>query len=171
MAKTDDWRTFRSAKIEIQVTAAMVTALASLTTAEWIDLSSIFPGPLNNNQPKTRESESTNVSGDTSPILSVGPGGTEQYTFTFLYTEGEVLGTDNLDLYQDILKPVMDTEPVLIVPFRYSPAGGATGDNLYTFSSTGTYIMSVTPPVGGVTANKIMITVVVETENVTVSTI
>jgi hypothetical protein len=36
MAKADDWRTFRNAKIEIQVTAAMVTALATLTTAEWI---------------------------------------------------------------------------------------------------------------------------------------
>ncbi len=171
MARTDDWVTFRYAKVEVQVTSAMVTALASLTTAEWIDLSSIFAGPMDQPQAPTKDVEETPVSGDANPIVSVGPASARQYTWNLLYTEGEVLGTDNLDVYQDLFKAVIDYSGQLAVPFRWSPAGGASGDNSYATSTTGTFITSVSDPVGGVTSEKIMFAVDFITEDLTVTTL
>ena len=171
MAKTSKWKTNRFVKVEVQVTAAMVTALSSLTTAEWIDLSSIFAGPLNQDQVPTKDVEETPVSGDAEPIVSVGAASARRFTFNFLYTEGETLGTDTLDPYQDIFKPVIDYEGQLSVPFRWSPNGGASGDALYTTSSTGTFIISVSDPVGGVNSNKIMFSVSIVTEALTPSTL
>ncbi len=171
MAKTTNWITNRFVKVEVEVTAAIVTALGGITTAEWIDISSIFSGPLDQPQQTTRDTEETPVSGDAQPIVSVGPNSARQLTFTMLYTEGETLGTDNLDIYQDLLKPVMEDTTVLSIPFRWSPNGGASGDNLYTTNSTGTFIVSMGDPVGGVTSAKILIPVQVITEDLTVSTI
>ena len=161
MARTDDWTTMRFVKVEVQVTAAMVTALASLTTAEWVDLSSCFPGPIDQPQNPTRDVEETPVSGDASPIVSVGPNSARQFAFTLLYTEGEVLGTDNLDPYQDIFKPVMEDDEALVMPMRWTPQ--ASGD-VYTTSATGTYMIGLTDPVGGVTSEKIMFTATITTE-------
>ena len=171
MAKTDDWATFRSAKVEVSVTAAMVAAIASLTTVEWIDLSSIFAGPAAQDQAPTKDVEETPVSGDANPIVSVGPPSARRFSLSFLYTEGEVLGTDDLDVYQDLFKPVIDYGIQLATPFRWSPKGGGSGDALYTTHATGTFILSVTDPVGAVSSEKIMITVSFVTEELTPSTV
>ena len=144
MAKTDDWLTLRFAKVEFEVTAAMVTALASLTTNEWIDISSIFAGPLDQPQEISRDIEETPVSGDGTPITSSGTLSARQFAFNILYTEGEVLGTDNLDIYQDLLKPLMEyASGALSMPVRWSPNGGAGGDNLYLAS-----ILAINPDNG-----------------------
>lgn len=172
MAKTDDWATFRNAKVEVQITAAAVSAIASLTTAEWIDLSSIFAGPLEQDQIPTKDVEETNVSGDAAPIVSTGPASARRLTFNFLYTEGEVLGTDNLDPYQDIFKPILEYNGSdLALPFRWSPKGGNTGDNQYATSTTETFLLSVGDPVGGVNSSKIMFPVSIVTPDLTVSTL
>jgi hypothetical protein len=152
----------RFAKVEVQVTAAMVTALASLSTAEWVDLSSVFSGPVDQPQNPTRDVEETPVSGDASPIVSVGPNSARQFAFTMLYTEGEVLGSDNLDPYQDLFKPVMEDDAALVMPMRWTPAG--SGGDIYTTSATGTFMIGLTDPVGGVTSEKIMFTVTITTE-------
>lgn len=171
MSKTTAWATFRYSKIEVQVTAAMVAALASLTTAEWIDLSSIFNGPMVQDQAPTKDVDETPVSGSGTPIVSVGSASARRFTWTFLYTEGDTIGTDNLDPYQDLFKPVIDYQGDLIVPFRYSPKGGNSGDNLYTTSTAGTFVISVTDPVGGVNSQKIMFSVSIITEDLTPSTV
>jgi hypothetical protein len=172
MAKTDDWVTNRFVKVELQVTAAMVTALASLTTAEWIDISSIFAGPLDQPQEITKDVEETPVSGDATPITSLGTASARRFAFTVLYTEGEVLGTDNLDPYQDILKPVVEYgSAALSMPMRWSPAGGNSGDNLYTTSATESWVTSLSDPVGGVTSEKIMISFELSTPDLTTSTV
>ncbi len=172
MAATTKWQTNRYVLPEVNVTAAMVTALASLSTSEWIDLSSIFAGPVAQDQAPTKEVEETPVSGSGVPIVSVGPASARRFSWTLLYTEGETLGTDNLDVYQDLFKPVIDhSTSELVVPFRWSPVGGASGDNRYATSTTGTFLLSVSDPVGGVTSNKIMIVVSFVTEDLTVSTI
>lgn len=171
MAKTSAWATARFNKVEVQVTAAMVTALASLTTAEWIDLSSIFAGPLNQDQAPTKDVEETPVSGDAEPIVSVGSASARRFTFNMLYTEGETLGTDSLDPYQDLFKPVIDYEGDLAVPFRWSPKGGNSGDYQYSTSTTGTFVISVSDPVGPVTSEKIMFSVAIVTEDLTPATI
>lgn len=172
MAKTDDWVTNRFVKVELDVTAAMVSALASLTTAEWIDISSIFAGPLDQPQEITRDIEETPVSGDATPITSAGAASARRFAFSILYTEGEVLGTDNLDIYQDVLKPCMEySGTALSMPMRWSPAGGNSGDNQYTTSTTETFLTSLSDPVGGVTSEKIMITFEISTPDLTTSTV
>ncbi len=171
MARTSKWVAFRYAKVEVEVTAAMVTALASLSTAEFIDLSSIFAGPMDQDQSPTKDVEETPVSGDANPIVSVGPASARQYTWNMLYTEGETLGSDNLDVYQDLFKAIIDHSAALIIPFRWSPNGGASGDNSYATSTTGTFVTSVSDPVGGVTSEKIMFSVSFITEDLTVTTL
>lgn len=171
MAKTSAWVTNRFVKVELDVTAAMVSAIAGLTTAEWIDISSIFAGPLDQPQEVTRDIEETPVSGDATPITSVGSASARRFAFSILYTEGETLGTDNLDIYQDVLKAVMESTTVLSMPMRWSPAGGASGDNLYTTSTTESFMTSLSDPVGGVTSEKIMVTFEISTPDLTVSTV
>lgn len=171
MAKTTAWATARFNKVEVQVTSAIVTAIAGLSTAEWIDLSSIFAGPLDQPQEPTRDAEETPVSGDATPIVSVGPNSARQFTFNFLYTEGETLGTDNIDPYQDLFKPVMEYTSALSIPFRWSPKGGNSGDNRYATSTTETFMLSLSDPVGGVTSNKIMFAVTIITPDLTTSTV
>lgn len=171
MAKTSLWGTMRFAKVEVSITTATAAAIAGLTTVEWIDLSSIFSGPLDQPQNPTRDKEETPVSGDAAPILSVGPNSGREFAFTFLYTEGETLGTDNLDPYQEIFKAIMEDASALIVPMRWSPGGGVGGDNLYTTSLTESYIVGLTDPIGGVDSSKIMFTVTIATPTLTVSTI
>lgn len=171
MAKTDDWVTNRFVKVELQVTAAMVTAIGALSTAEWIDISSIFSGPLDQPQEVTKDIEETPVSGDATPITSQGTATARRFAFTILYTEGEVLGTDNLDIYQDVLKNVMESSTSLSMPMRWSPAGGNSGDNLYTTHATESFLTSLSDPVGGVTSEKIMISFEISTPDLTVSTI
>ena len=171
MAKTSAWVSFRFAKVEVSVTAAMVTAIAALSTAEWIDLSSIFSGPLDEPQNVTRDKEETPVSGDALPIISVGPASARELAFTFLYTEGETLGSDNLGPYTDIFKNSIEDATALSVPFRFSPATGASGDLLYTTHATESFMVALTDPVGGIDSSKIMFTVTIVTPDLTVSTI
>lgn len=170
MAKTDDWTTMRFSKVEVNVTAAIVAA-TPLSTVAWIDLSSIFAGPLDQPQSPSRDVEETPVSGDAQPIISVGPNSARQFAFSFLYTEGETLGTDNIDPYQDLFKLVMEYAGVLPLAMRWSPAGGNTGDNLYTTSLTESFLIGLTDPIGGVTSEKIMFTATIATNGLTVSTL
>lgn len=172
MAKTTAWKTNRFVKVEVQITAGIVTAIAGLSTAEWIDISSTFSGPIDQPQEITRDIEETPVSGDATPITSAGSATARRFAFTALYTEGETLGTDNVDLYQDVLKPIMEyTGDALSMPMRWSPAGGGSGDNQYTTSTTETYITSLSDPVGGVSSEKIMINWEISTPDLTTSTV
>lgn len=171
MAKTTKSVTGRYAKLEVVVSAAMVSAIGSLTTAETIDLSSIFSGPAAQDQAPTKDVEETPVSGDAEPINSVGSASSRRFSYTFLYTEGDTIGTDNLDPYQDLFKPIIDYEGDLPVQFIYSPKGGASGDYEYTTSATDSFIISVTDPVGGVNSSKLMYTVSIVTGTYTPSTV
>jgi hypothetical protein len=171
MAKTAQWGTMRFAKVEVSITAAAVAAIAGLTTSEWIDLSSVFAGPLDQPQNPTRDKEETPVSGDAAPILSVGPNSGREFAFSFLYTEGETLGTDNLDPYQDIFKAIMEDDAALSVPMRWSPAGGAGGDYQYSTSTTESFMVGLTDPIGGVDSSKIMFTVTIATPDLTAATV
>jgi hypothetical protein len=171
MAKTTAWVTNRFVKVEIEVTAAMVSALASLTTAEKIDISSIFVGPVDQPQEISRDIEETPVSGDATPITSAGVTTARRFAFTILYTEGETLGTDNLDIYQDLLKPTMEASTALSMPVTWSPDGGDAGDAEFTTSATESFITSLSDPVGGVTSEKISITFELSTPDLTVATV
>ena len=171
MAKTDDALTFRSAKVEFEVTAAMVSALASLTTAEWVDFSSVFAGPMDQGQQVTLPVAETNVSGSSDPIVSVGPNSGRGYNFTILYTEGDDLGTDNLDMYQDFLKPVIENSTTLVASFRWAPAGGAAGDYQYTTDTTNSYISALSDPVGVVDENLMRVDFSITTSSLTTATI
>lgn len=170
MAKTAKSKTFRFAKVEIVISATNVSDTA-LTTAETIDLSSIFAGPLDQPQISSRDIEETPVSGDPTPILSAGPAGARKFAFTFLYTEGETLGTDNLDPYQELFKVCHEASVAQSLQMIFSPAGGAVGDNEYTTHASESFIESLSDPVGGVDSSKIMFTVVIATPDLTVGTV
>lgn len=157
MAKTDKAKTFRVADFGIIISAAHVAAIAGLTTPERISLKTILAGQgLQQSTVSNRGHSAHHVVGDADPIIDIGPRSEEVYTANILYTEGETLGTDTLDPYEEILEPLYKLEPPLPVQFYWSPAGGNSGDNEYITDANNSFLKSLASPVGGSQAGKIM---------------
>lgn len=162
------------AKVEIEITAAMVVAIAGLTTAEVIDISSVVAN-ITGGGGATRAVEEEYVVGSDSPILDYStmiP--STELGIEFLYTEGkETLGTDGLDLYTDILRPIQQhTASDLPVPITYSLGGGDIGDEQIATSPTETFITDLPAPVGGVgTSGRVKLTASFKTPTLTLSTV
>jgi hypothetical protein len=113
----------------------------------------------------------TNVSGDADPIVSVGPNSGRVYNLTVLFTEGETLGTDNIDFYQDYLQPAIEASPALPVHLRWSPNGGAGGDAQFTTESSNSWLSALSDPVGVVDENLIQIQFSITTGGITTGTV
>jgi hypothetical protein len=171
MAKTTAGLTFRSVEVEFDVTAAMTAAISGLTTVEWITIDSIFSGPMDQGQQVTLPIAETNVSGDADPIISIGPNSGRVYNFTVLYTEGDTLGTDNIDFYSDYLKPLIEASPALPCHFRWSPNGGAVGDLQYTSETGNSWLSALSDPVGVVDENLMRVNFSVTTGGLTTATL
>lgn len=159
MAKTANAISPRRGKLEMVISAAMVTA-TSLTTAETVDLSSVVKAVEGGGL--TRAINKEYVIGDDTPIsdydtrLERG-----DLQIVFLYTNGlEEFGTDDFDLYS-VLKEIAEyTAEDLSVQFIWSPAGGAVGDEEFTTDAAESFITSLSDPVGGVdTGGKLQVTV------------
>lgn len=150
MAKTANAVSSRKVKVELVISPAMVTALASLTTAESIDISQIVKavGGGGIKRPVTKEW----VSGDDEPLADyetrIERG---DITVSFLYTNGkDQLGTDLLDI-PAILREIAEyTASDLSPQIIYSLAGGNVGDEEFTTHATETRLTDLTDPVGGV---------------------
>ena len=167
MAKTPNSVSARRMKTEVEVTAAMVSALASLITAESIDISQVVVEWAQNSPPQ-RPVDKQPVQGDNYPILTQDDGISETtFNVTILYTKGaDTLGTDTVDYYQDILRPTFHNATPLSFPHVFS-ATGALGDYEYTTHSTETFITACPDPVGGANSEKIKLTYTIETSRVT----
>lgn len=162
----------RKGKLEMVVSAAMVAALASLSTAENIDLSSVAKSVGGGGL--TRAVNKEYVMGDDEAIsdydtrMERGP-----FQINFLYTNGEEqLGTDDLDPYT-ILKELAEyTGSDLSVQFIFSPAGGNIGDEQFTTDLNQSFITALDDPVGGADSNgKIAISMSVDSPSYTASTV
>lgn len=159
MAKTNNSISGRGAKVEIVVSATMVTALSTLTTAEDIDIGSICTA-FEQAQVSQRDIDELFVFGSpTDPIVSQDEyiqG--ERYNVTIVYTQGkESLGTDTIDIYSDLLLPAFLNATPLSIQHKWSPAGGATGDEEYATSAAQTFVTSLPKPVPSTSSNKILV--------------
>ena len=159
MAKTNNSLSARRTQLEVTVSAALVAALASLTTAEDIDMGSITM-EVAQAQVSEREITEDNVFGDIAPIIT--PDGVvsgERYDVTILYTQGkDQLGTDLIDIYSDLLLPLHLLQDAISIPHSWSPAGGNVGDERYVTDPNQTFLASLPKPVGGSSSDKIKIT-------------
>ena len=170
MAKTTYTKDGRRGYCKVTVTAAMVSALATLTTAEEVDLSSVVE-QIEQVQTADREIQEDYVIGDVDPITT--PEETlsaERYRITLYYTQGkEQLGTDNIDPYSDLIRPLH--EQAVALPFQHKwSVGGATGDEEEATSSTDTFIESIDKPVVG-QRGKVKLTYTIRTTKTTASVI
>lgn len=172
MAKTTQGISPRKAKLEMVVSAAMVTAIAALSTAETVDLSSCIKGTDGGGL--TRVVEKEWVIGDDEAITTYDTRLTRgDLNVVGLYTNGkETLGTDTFDLYS-VLKSLAEyTASDLSVQFIWSPAGGAVGDAEYTTDATESFIASLSDPVGGVeTTGKQQFTMAISSPSLAESTV
>ncbi len=155
-------------KVELVVSAAMVSALASLSTAETIDISPIVKvvggGGL------TRAVAKDYAFGGQAAVQAYSKHLVQgDMTFQIFYTNGqEALGTDNLDIYTILREILKYTTSNLSVQIVYSPAGGATGDMQYTSSAVSTFIAGLTDPNGdAAAAGFIMTTLTMSTPDLT----
>lgn len=155
MTATTKSKTFFTSEFGIIISAAHVSALAGLTTAERISFE-IVMNQLNQTQVSERGHSETHVTQSSTPLVSIGPASAEVYQATLVYTEGETLGTDNLDPYEDILEPLYILDPPLPVQF-YWQVDDVNSTIEHVTSSTESYIKSLGKPVGGATSDKIMI--------------
>lgn len=172
MTKTANATGGKRAKLEIVISAAMVSALAMLTTAETIDLSSIVKNISGGEL--TRALEKEFVIGDDEAIEDYGTKLTySNLVITFLYTNGkDQLGTDGIDpgALLDALARYTggDLSPQTI----WSMAGGAVGDEELSTGANDTRIVGLTPPVGGVdTTGKIQRTLALSVNSLTPATV
>ncbi len=170
MGKTANAINPRKGKLEFVVSSALASAIAGLTTAETIDLTSIFKGATGGDL--SRDLNKEYVAGDDEPLIDYGTRLVfSPYVFSFVFTNGaEQLGTDNLDFWS-IMKEILEYTGGDASPqFIYSPAGGATGDMEYTTDPTDTRLTNLSAPVGGVSdQNKVQCTLTVDTPSVTES--
>ena len=161
MAKTAYSTSARRTKMEVELTAAINTALTLgiATPPETLDISSIHV-EIAQGQAATREVDEQFVTGDLSPIITPdGVVSSEKYQVTILYTQGkDQVGTGNWDYYSDILAPLHLLGTANPLQHKWSPAGGAVGDEQYVTSATETFLTSVPKPVGGASSEKIKIT-------------
>ncbi len=172
MTKTANAVSPRRTKVELVISAAMVTALASLTTAETIDISSIAKnvGGGGIKRPVTKEW----VTGDDEAIGDYETRiDREAINVSFLYTNGkDQLGTDLLDIpaiLREIAEyTVSDLSPQIV----YSLAGGNVGDESFTTHATETRLTDLTDPVGGVdTSGKVQQTATFFSPSLTPATV
>lgn len=155
--------------VEMTITTALTTALASLTTAEDIDIGSVV-ARVEEGSPPSREVNSDTVVDDKSKIISpstsIDPG---DYTIYFYYTQGkETLGTDTIDPVS-VCREIMQLATPLPLQFHWS-IGGETGDEKDSTDPTDTYIQSVGNQVPGEAGRK-LIPVHIFTANVTTAVI
>lgn len=171
MTKTANSVSARRMKTEVTISSAVAAALAALTTAEDIDISSITVEWVQNSPPQ-RPVDKQPVQGDNYPILTQDDGISETtFNVTVLYTKGaDTLGTDSVDFYQDILRPLFHNTTPLSLPHIFS-ATGAVGDYEYTTHATETFVTSCPDPVGGATSEKIKLTYTIETSTVVTAVI
>ncbi len=167
MAKTANSVSARRMKSEVVITAAHVTAFAQLITAESIDFSSIVVEWAQGSAPQ-RPVDKQAVQGDIYTILTQDEGISETtFNVTVLYTKGaDELGTDDLDFYQNILRPFFHSPTPVPLQHVFS-ATGAVGDIEYTTDPLETFLTSVPDPVGGVSSEKIKLAYTIETSKVT----
>lgn len=136
MPKTANQWQINQGEVAIVVSAADVTALAALTTAETIVIDGVVKSFKRTGDPE-RNVESVRVTGDTTPIISVqdtvdheiwelvivddeGGGGTGEW------------GTDTLTAVE-LIKAYYDARRA--IPIKVTPAGGATGDTQHTLNN------------------------------------
>jgi len=172
MAKTANATHGKRTKVEAVMTAALVAALASLTTAETIDWSSVVKSISGGELTRTVEKEY--VTGDDTPILSYDTN--IQYSdivIVFLYTNGkDTIGTDLIDFGEFLDDLAVVTSSDLSLPIIWSVAGGAIGDEERLSSATETFVVGLTAPVGGVGDNaKVQRTLTLSTSQVTKATV
>lgn len=172
MAKTANATGAKRAKVELTINAAAVTALASLTTAETIDISSIVKSISGGDL--TRVVEKEYVIGDSAAIETYDPQLVySDLVIVFLYTNGkDSLGTDTLDI-GDVLDEIATyVNSSLSLPVIWSMAGGAVGDEERLTGANDTRIVGLTQPQGGVdTAGKVQRTLTLSVQSVTKATV
>ena len=172
MAKTTKAISGAIGKCYLVLSTEWVTALASLTTAETIDISSLVKSVTQNNVAE-RTIDKDYVIDDPNPIIS--PENTltaERYTIAFYYTQGqETIGTDALD--PATLLREMHLHPVQYpLQFKWVIGKPTVGNEEYSTSPTDSYLVSVaTPVVAGQGSGKVLIPVVVDTPPPTVALI
>lgn len=155
--------------VEVTFSAALVTALTSLITAETVDISSIV-ARVEESSSSSREITEDTVVGDITKIIS--PESTlsaAEYVIYFYYTQGkETLGTDAIDVVT-VLMEAHKLNPAISIPFGWS-IGGAVGDEREDTSATNTFLKNVGTAVPGEKGRK-LIPVTIFTSDVTPSTI
>lgn len=114
MAKTANSVSARRMKTELVISNAIVAALANIITAEKIDISEVVVEWAQGSAPQ-RPVDKQPVQGDKYPILTQDDGISEtSYNVTILYTKGaDTLGTDGLDVYNGVLRPIFHNETPL----------------------------------------------------------
>jgi hypothetical protein len=173
MAKTTKSKTFYAADFGIIISAELVTAvggaMAGLITAERISFKPVL-AEITQGQTSERAHSATHVVGDPDPLIGTGPRSEEVYTANIVYTEGEALGTDLLDPYEDILIPIFALHPAVPVQF-YWQVDEENSTIEHVTSATDCFLKSIGKPVGGATANKVMIPITFVTPFVTPSAV
>ena len=167
MAKTTNSIGGRRGNISAVVSAAMVSALSGLTTAETIDLSSVSVA-MEEVSAAVREVDEDYVLGDASPIITADDVlSSREFRMDFYYTQGsETLGTDTLDPYA-MYKEVHEHTAAL--SFQHTWGIGATPAETFTTSATETFIMEVTTPVPTGERNKVRFSVRFRTTSIAVA--
>lgn len=172
MAKTTKSISIKRGYFHVDISAAIVAALAGLTTAEELDFSSVVESIEQNNEAEREISEDF-VIGDADPIITPEDVLTsEGYLVTMFYTQGkETIGTDSLDPYTDVIRAIHENSTALPVQFLWS-VGGNTGDEEEQTSTTDCYITAVSKPVPSASSSgKSRVTFAFRTPKTTVSVI
>ncbi len=175
MSKTANAISPRRGKLELVVTAAMLTAVPEFGQAETVDISSVVKGVSGGGLSRAVNREY--VIGDDTPISDydtrIERGDLQ---IAFLYTnDKEQFGahaTLKWDLYSVLKKVAEYTAADLSVQFIWSPAGGATGDEEWSTDANASFIKGLTDPVGGTETNgKIQTTVTLDSPTLTPATV
>lgn len=172
MAKTANATGAKRAKVELTINAAAVAALASLTTAETIDISSVVKSISGGDLSRVVEKEY--VIGDSDAIETYDPQLVySDVVIVFLYTNGkDEVGTDDIDIGTILDEMAATTSTNLSLPVIWSMAGGAVGDEERISGADDTRIVGLTQPQGGVdTAGKVQRTLTLSVQSVTPATV
>lgn len=160
MAKTTFSKSARNLKLEVVITAAINTALSIgiVTPPVDVDLSSMLVG-IELSKESEREIDETHVTGDPTPITTADNAiSNERYKVTLLWTQGkETIIDGSSDPHKDLLRPLHLLTTALPLQHKWSPAGGAVGDEEYSTDADETFLIKVPPPVGGASSKKVML--------------
>lgn len=172
MAKTANAVNAKRTKIELVINAAWVAALASLSTAETVDFSSVTKSISGGEL--TRETQKEYVTGDAAPIIDQDTDLVySDIVITFLYTNGkDTVGSDNIDVGAVLDEMAVYVASQIPLPVIWSVAGGAVGDEERISDASETYIKGLTPPVGGVdSTGKVQRTLTLGTSSILPATV